>query len=117
MRAFSTAIAVTAVTGLTTGCATTEPSADSSDAYRATLARSLGYYEGTEKRYLISAPWRALNGRISVCVREELDDGRGNKIGGGQMNVYLLDHGRITESISDNNCIYRDYSALQPVKR
>jgi hypothetical protein len=43
------------------------------------VARALTYYEGSEKRYLISTPWeQGLPGRLTVCTREEIVDGNGN---------------------------------------
>jgi hypothetical protein len=40
------------------------------------VARALTYYEGSEKRYLISTPWeQGLPGRLTVCTREEIVDG------------------------------------------
>lgn len=109
-------IAVLLAAGTLQACATAEPMPGSSDAYRASVARALSYYEGTDKRYQISAPWQSLPGRLSVCAREDMDDGRGGRAG-GPMTHFIVERGRIVESFSDNNCIYRDYVPLQPVKR
>jgi hypothetical protein len=62
------------------GCIITEP-APGAEAYRASVARALSYYEGSEKRYLISTPQQGLTGRLDVCTREEIVDSSGNHRG------------------------------------
>lgn len=98
------------------GCATAEPMAGSQDAYRPSVARALSYYEGSDRRYLLSAPVQSLPGRLSVCTREEIDDGRGGKAA-GTMTHFIVEGGRIVESFADHNCMYRNYGPLEPVKR
>jgi hypothetical protein len=64
------------------GCNMTEPSpSPAAETYRTSVARALNYYEGSEKRYLISTPQLGLTGRLNVCTREQIVDGSGNKIG------------------------------------
>jgi len=68
------------------GCNMTEPSpSPGAETYRTSVARALNYYEGSEKRYLISTPQQGLTGRLNVCTREEIVDGSGNKIEAGPM--------------------------------
>jgi hypothetical protein len=65
------------------GCTIMEAPPDVA-AYRTSVARALSYYEGSQKRYLISTPWeQGLPGRLTVCTREEVVDGRGNKTEAG----------------------------------
>ena len=97
------------------GCAVNEPSPNA-EAYRTSVARALGYYEGSEKRYLISTPWQQLSGRQTVCTREEIIDHSGNKVQADPTTVYVLEGSRIVESGSDDICLFRDYGPLQPVK-
>jgi hypothetical protein len=97
------------------GCAIKEPSRDA-EAYRTSVARALSYYEGSERRYLISTPWQELLGRQNVCTREQIVDSRGNHIEAGPMTVYVLEGSRIVDSRSDDLCLFRDYGPLQPVK-
>ena len=51
------------------------------------MARALSYYEGSEKRYLISTPQQGLTGRLNVCTREEIVDSSGNKIQGAEVRL------------------------------
>lgn len=98
------------------GCVS-EPAPGSPDSYRDSVARSLGYFEGTPKRYMISGPLQTvIPGRLNVCVREKMDDGRGGAAPGA-MQVMFVEQGRVVESHADNNCSYRDYTDLQPVRR
>ena len=100
------------------GCIITEPAlAPGAEAYRASVARALSYYEGSEKRYLISTPQQGLTGRLNVCTREEIVDSSGNKIEAGPMTFYEIEGSRIVDSRSDDNCLFRDYGPLEPVKR
>ena len=74
----------------------TEPAlAPGAEAYRASVARALSYYEGSEKRYLISTPQQGLTGRLNVCTREEIVDSSGNKIEAGPMTIYEIEGDRI----------------------
>jgi hypothetical protein len=97
------------------GCAVNEPSPNA-EAYRTSVARALGYYEGSDKRYLISTPWQELLGRQNVCTREEIVDHSGNKVQTDPTTVYVLEGSRIVDSGSDDLCLFRDYGPLQPVK-
>jgi hypothetical protein len=45
-----------------------------------------------------------------------MDDGRGGAAP-GVMQLVFVEQGRVVESISDNNCIYREYTDLQPIRR
>jgi hypothetical protein len=99
------------------GCAIKEPSPPGAEAYRTSVARDMSYYEGSERRYLISTPWQELLGRQSVCTREEIVDSSGNKIEAGPVTIYVLEGSRIVDSRSDDLCLVRDYGPLQPVKR
>jgi hypothetical protein len=96
------------------GCAINEP--PGAEAYRTSVAQAMSYYEGSERRYLISTPWQELLGRQSVCTREEIVDHRGNKTEAGPMTLYVLEGSRIVESRSDDLCLFRNYGPLQPVK-
>jgi hypothetical protein len=103
----------------TQGCIFTEaaPPPDAA-AYRTSVARALNYYEGSEKRYLISTPWeRGYLGGLTVCTREEIVDGRGNMTEAGPMIIHEIERGRIIDSREDNTCLFLDYGPLQPVKR
>jgi hypothetical protein len=97
----------------TQGCIFTEaaPPPDAA-VYRTSVARALNYYEGSEKRYLISTPYQGLPGHLTVW--EEIVDSRGNKTEAGPMTIY---DSRIVDSRSDDGCLYRDYGPLEPVKR
>jgi hypothetical protein len=86
-------------------------------AYRTSVARALNYYEGGEKKYLISTPWQGLPGRLTVCTREEIVDSRGNKTETGPMTIYEIEGGRIIDSREDDTCLYSVYGPLQPIKR
>src|SRR6202162_3699755 len=97
------------------GCGIKEPQ-PSAEAYRTSVARALNYYEGSERRYLISTPWLELLGRQSVCTREEIVDHSGNKTEAGPMILYVPGGDRIIDSISDDLCLFRNYEPLQPVK-
>jgi hypothetical protein len=97
------------------GCAIKEPS-PGAEAYRTSVARALSYYEGSERRYLISTPWEQ-GGRLTVCTREEIVDSRGNKREAGPMTIYEIEGSRIIDSREDDTCLFRDYGPLQPVKR
>jgi hypothetical protein len=100
------------------GCNITEPSpSPGAETYRTSVARALNYYEGSEKRYLISTPQQGLTGRLNVCTREEIVDSSGNKIEAGPMTFYEIEGSRIVDSRSDDNCLFRDYGPLEPVKR
>jgi hypothetical protein len=102
------------------GCNITEPSPSASpgaEAYRTSVARALNYYEGSEKRYLISTPQQGLAGRLNVCTREEIVDSSGNKIEAGPMTIYEIEGSRIVDSRSEDNCLFRDYGPLEPVRR
>jgi hypothetical protein len=102
------------------GCNTTESSplpSPGAEAYRTSVARALNYYEGSEKRYLISTPQQGIPGRLNVCTREEIVDGSGNKIEAGPMTIYEIEDSRIIDSRSDDNCPFRDYGPLEPIKR
>jgi hypothetical protein len=72
------------------GCNITEPS-PSPGAERTSVARALNYYEGSEKRYLISTPQQGLTGRLNVCIGEEIVDSSGNKIEAGPMTIYEIE--------------------------
>jgi hypothetical protein len=99
------------------GCAITKPPPDA-EAYRTSVARPLSYYEGSEKRYLISTPWeQGLPGGLTVCTREEIVDGSGNKTQAGPMIIYEIEGSRIIDSREGDRCLFRDYGPLQPVKR
>jgi hypothetical protein len=98
------------------GCSVKESTPDAG-AYRTSVARAMSYYEGSERRYLISTPWLEPFGRQSVCTREEIVDSRGNKTEAGPMTIYILEGSRIVDSGSDDFCLNRDYGPLQPVKR
>ena len=103
----------------TQGCIFTEaaPPPDAA-AYRTSVARALNYYEGSEKRYLISTPWeQGLPGRLTVCVRQEIVDSGGNKTEAGPMTIFELEGSRIIDSREGDTCLFRDYGPLQPVKR
>jgi hypothetical protein len=70
------------------GCNITEPlPSPGAEAYRTSVARALNYYEGSEKRYLISTPQQGLTGRLNVCTREEIVDSSGNKIEADPMTI------------------------------
>jgi hypothetical protein len=102
------------------GCNITESSplpSPGAEAYRTSVARALNYYEGSEKRYLISTPQQGISGRLNVCTREEIVDSSGNKIEAGPMTIYEIEGSRIIESRSDDNCLFRDYGPLEPIKR
>jgi hypothetical protein len=100
------------------GCNMTEPSpSPAAETYRTSVARALNYYEGSEKRYLISTPQHGLTGRPNVCTREEIVDSSGNKIEAGPMTIYEIEGSRIVDSRSDDNCLFRDYGPLEPLKR
>jgi hypothetical protein len=103
------------LTAAAQGCGIKEPQ-PSAEAYRTSVARALGYYEGSEKRYLISTPWLQLLGRQSVCTREEIVDHSGNKVQADPTTIYVLEGSRIVDSGSDDLCLFRDYESLQPVK-
>jgi hypothetical protein len=82
------------------------------------VARALSYYEGSEKRYLISTPWEeGLPGRLTVCTREEIVDSSGNNHQAGPMIMYEVEGSRIIDSREADTCLFRDYRPLQPVKR
>ena len=102
------------------GCNITELSplpSPGAEAYRTSVARALNYYEGSEKRYLISTPQQGISGRLNVCTREEIVDSSGNKIEAGPMTIYEIEDSRIIDSRSDDNCLFRDYGPLEPIKR
>jgi hypothetical protein len=102
----------------TQGCIFTEAAPPPHAAvYRTSVARALNYYEGSEKRYLISTPYQGLPGHLTVCTREEIVDSRGNKTEAGPMTIYDIEGSRIVDSRSDDGCLYRDYGPLEPVKR
>jgi hypothetical protein len=77
------------------------------------VAGALNYYEGSEKRYLISTPQQGLAGRLNVCTREEIVDSSGNKIEAGPMT--LRDRGQPHRQ--QIGCLFRDCEPLQPIKR
>ena len=54
---------------------------------------------------------------IEKCSREEIVDGRGNKIEAGPMIIYEIERDRIMDSRENDMCLSRDYGPLQPVKR
>jgi hypothetical protein len=82
------------------------------------MARALSYYAGSEKRYLISTPWeQGLPVRLTVCTREEIVDGSGNKTQAGPMIIYEVEGSRVIDSRGDDTCLFRDYGPLEPVKR
>jgi hypothetical protein len=56
-------------------------------------------------------------GRLNVSTREEIVDSSGNKIEAGPMTIYEIEGSRIIESRSDDNCLFRDYGPLEPIKR
>jgi hypothetical protein len=95
----------------TQGCIFTEaaPPPPDAAAYRTSIARALNYYEGNEKQYLISTPWQGLPGRLTVCIREEIVDSRGNKTEAGPMTIYEIEGSRIIDSREDDSCLFRDY--------
>jgi hypothetical protein len=99
------------------GCAINEPPPPGAEAYRTSVAQAMSYYEGSERRYLISTPWQELLGRQSVCTREEIVDSSGNHIEAGPVTIYALEGSRIVDSRSDDLCLIRDYGPLQPVKQ
>ena len=114
----SRSMAIVLLAAAAQGCALKEPSPlPGAEAYRTSVASALNYYEGSEKRYLISTPHQGLPGHLTVCTREEIVDGRGNKIEAGPMIIYEIDRDRIMDSRENDMCLSRDYGPLQPVKR
>jgi hypothetical protein len=49
--------------------------------------------------------------------QEEIVDSSGNKIEAGPMTFYEIEGSRIVDGRSDDNCLFRDYGPLEPVKR
>jgi hypothetical protein len=104
---------------LVCGCASAPDQTAAPDPNPA-VARSLGHVSGARTRYSVSVPWAALaGGDQMVCVREDIDDGRGRVVPTTNYSIFVLRSGRIDSVIKDNTimgCPNRSYSPLPPVQ-
>lgn len=107
-----------ACAALLTGCAGVDPAQH--DDYRATVARALNHLKGKQPptHYSISAPWVALTGRMMVCARRDVPDGRGGLAPTADYSMFEIDAGRIIAVIRDQTaagCPNRAFSPLTAI--
>ncbi len=65
-----------AMSAILSSCAPSEATLQKSG-YREAVATSLGYFSDVkDRRYMVSKPWMALDGHLTMCVERQVPDGR-----------------------------------------
>ena len=88
--------------------------------YRATIARSLGYFQGDARHFSVTEPWTPLIGGMMACVRIDVPDGAGGFAPSSDFSMYQIEQGRIVAMVKDNTifgCPNRTYHPLAPATK